>query len=95
MVRPRYSYSSMNEDSLLKSFGPGLHLMEITAQDINIFEPNVVVVTPKIFGVVESPTFLVVPPNHFCDYDEDLSEDQIIESLTRLTAESLADEPDY
>jgi hypothetical protein len=46
-------YSSRNEDSLLKSFGP--HVIEITSQKITDFEPGIMVVsTPRIFGVIET-----------------------------------------
>lgn len=46
-------YSSRNEDSLLKSFGP--HVIEITSQKMTDFEPGIMVVsTPRIFGVIET-----------------------------------------
>jgi hypothetical protein len=43
--------------------------------------------------IITPPTSVV--PQRNCDSDEDLTEDQIIDGLTKLTAESLADEPDY
>lgn len=35
---------------------------------------------------------IIVPPE---ESDEDLTKDQIVEGLTRLTEECLADKPDY
>jgi hypothetical protein len=45
--------------------------------------------------IITPPTPVVPQRNCDCDSDEDLTEDQIIDGLTKLTAESLADEPDY
>ena len=45
--------------------------------------------------IIAPPTSVVPQRNCKCDSDEDLTEDQIIDGLTKLTAESLADEPDY
>jgi hypothetical protein len=42
-----------------------------------------------------TPTLIDPRKDHNHDSDEDLTEDQIIEGLTKLTAECLADEQDY
>jgi hypothetical protein len=45
--------------------------------------------------IMTPPTLVVLRGNCTHDSDEDLTEDQIIDGLSRLTAESLAEEPDY
>lgn len=45
-------YSSGNEDSLLKSFGP--HNIELTSQGIVDVEFEIMVAAPKILGEIET-----------------------------------------
>lgn len=45
-------YSSRNEDSLLKSFGP--HTIELTSQGIVDIEVEIVVADPRICGEIET-----------------------------------------
>jgi len=45
-------YSSRNDDSLLKSFGP--HTIELTSQDSGDIEIGIVVAVPRILGEIKT-----------------------------------------
>ena len=69
--------------------------MSYALRHFNIDETLVSKYLVVMCEIIAPPTSVVPKRNCKCDSDEDLTEDQIIDGLTKLTAESLADEPDY